>query len=57
MQNHSLVNLWKTKVEDINHTIEKAHQLEIKLKSYSKLNHGLKFLHLMEEKVGFKLKM
>ena len=34
MQNHSLVNLWKTKVEDINHTIEKAHQLEIKLKSY-----------------------
>ena len=34
LQNHSSVNLWKTKVEDINNTIEKAHQLEIKLKSY-----------------------
>ena len=34
VEKHSSVSLWKTKIETINNTIEKAHQLEIKLKSY-----------------------
>ena len=34
IQKHSSVSLWDGKVQSINETIEKAHQLEIKLKSY-----------------------
>ena len=34
LEKHSSVSLWSGKVQSINETIEKAHQLEIKLKSY-----------------------
>ena len=34
IEKHSSVSLWSGKVQSINETIEKAHQLEIKLKSY-----------------------
>ncbi len=34
LTNHSAVTLWESKISNINDTIEKAHKLEIKLKSY-----------------------
>ncbi len=34
LESHSSVNLWETKIKSINETIDKAHKLELKLKSY-----------------------
>ena len=34
LTNHSAVTLWDSKIKNINETIEKAHKLELKLKSY-----------------------